>query len=263
MNIIDFNNIHAGYDIEPVIKNINLCIKEKEHWAILGANGSGKSTLIKLFSNELFPHAKYPYTKTIFGKERFSTTELKQHLGIISNDLHLYFEKHGSFLSVYEVILSGYYASIGVFKHQDFSKEQHEKACEILIFLGIESLKERRVSSLSTGQLRKAIIGRALVHAPKAFILDEPTVGLDIKAQQNFIQLLRKLSKKASIILITHHIEEIFDEITHVALMHKQTIYKQGTKKEILTNENLSEIFNIALNLHYKNGRYYFNDIHT
>lgn len=256
MNIIEFDNIHVSYNIKPILENINLTTKEHEHWVILGANGSGKSTLLKLFSNEIYPHAKYPYKKKIFNQERFSTMELRAHLGIITNDLHIYFEQHGGFLTVYEVVLSGFYASIGIFKHQDFTKEQHQKAKEVLCFLELEALKDRQVATLSTGQLRRAIIGRALVHEPKAFILDEPTIGLDIKAQQQFIQLLKKLSKQASIIIVTHHVDEIFEEITHAALIHNNTIYKQGKKEEILTSQNLSTIFGIDIQLNYDNNHY-------
>ncbi len=87
---------------------------------------------------------------------------------------------------------------------------------------------------MSTGQLRRCIIGRALIHEPKAFILDEPTVGLDIKAQNSFLKLIQKLSKRSSIILVTHHIEEVFKEISHVALMYEKTIYLQGKKRKYL-----------------------------
>ena len=119
--------------------------------------------------------------------------------------------------------------------------------CPQIIFhkqtpLYIPELKTAQ-SELSTGQLRLAIIGRALIHSPKAFILDEPTVGLDIKAQRAFIKLFEKISKETPIILITHDISEIFPRITNVALIHKQTVYKQGKKEDILTSENLSEIF--------------------
>ena len=259
--IIDFENVYVSYNVNPILENINLKIKEGEHWAILGANGSGKSTLIKLISSDLYPNRKYPFKKQIFGKDRYSIFELKKNLGIITNDLHNYFEKQGSFLSAYEVILSGYYSSIGVFKHQDFTQEQHQKALEVLDFLEISQLKEKKVSAMSTGQLRRCIIGRALIHSPKAYILDEPTVGLDIKAQNNFIKLIRKLSKKASIILVTHHIEEIFPEISHIALVHKKTLFKQGRKEEILNSRNLSEIFEIKIDLEKENERYYIKSI--
>lgn len=261
MKIIDFKDIFVSYEVKPVLEKINLEINTGEHWVILGSNGSGKSTLMKLFSNDLYPNTKYPFKKEIFGKSRHSIFELKKNLGIITNDLHNYFETHGNFLSTYEVILSGYYSSIGVFKHQDFTKEQHQKALEVLEFLEILDIKDKKVHEMSTGQLRKSIIGRALIHDPKAFILDEPTVGLDIKAQNNFLKLLRKLSKKSSIILVTHHIEEIFEEISHVALMYNKTIYKQGLKENILTSSNLSEIFDIDIKLENFNNRYYIKSI--
>lgn len=261
MNIINFENIHVSYEISPILREINLKINENEHWVILGANGSGKSTLIKLISNDIYPNTKYSFKKEIFGKDRWSIFDLKKNIGIISNDLHNYFEKHGNFLSAYEVILSGYFSSIGVFTHQDFSNEQHQRAIEVLDFLEISHIKDKKVHQMSTGQLRRCIIGRALIHRPKAFVLDEPTVGLDIKAQNSFIQLIRKLSKEASIILVTHHVEEIFSEISHVALIHNQTIYKQGLKKNLLNSKNLSEVFDINIELENKNNRYFIKSI--
>ena len=150
---------------------------------------------------------------------------------------------------------------MGIFKHQDFSLEQHQKALEVLEFLEISDIKDKKVGHMSTGQLRRCIIGRALVHEPKAFILDEPTVGLDIKAQNSFIKFMQKLSKKASIILVTHHIEEIFPQISHVALVYEKTIYKQGLKEDILTSKNLSKIFEIDIEIEKENDRYYIKSI--
>ena len=261
-NIIDFENIHINYEVgSPVLENINLKINTDEHWAILGANGSGKSTLIKLISNDLYPNTKYPFKKKVVGKDIWNIFEIKKNLGIITNDLHTYFETQGKFSTAYEVVLSGYYSSIGIFKYHDFTKEQHEKVLEVLEFLEILEIKDKKVHQMSTGQLRRCIIGRALIHDPKAFILDEPTVGLDIKAQNSFLKFIQKLSTRASIILVTHHIEEIFQEITHVALMHDKTIFKQGEKEKILTSENLSEIFEINIDLQKENNRYYIKSI--
>jgi len=261
-NIIDFENVYVNYDLmSAVLKNITLEIKQGEHWAILGSNGSGKSTLIKLFSNDLYPNTKYKFKKNIFGKNRSSVFELKKNLGIITSDLHNYFQTHGNFLSAYEVILSGYYSSVGVFKHQNFTKKQHTKALEVLESLEISHIKDKKVYQMSTGQLRRCIIGRALIHEPKAFILDEPTVGLDIKAQNSFISLIRKLSSSISIIIVTHYIEEIFPEISHLALIYKQTIYKQGFKRDILNSGNLSEIFEANIKIGNKNGRYFIEEV--
>ena len=128
-------------------------------------------------------------------------------------------------------------------------------------FLEIIDLKDKKVSSMSTGQLRKCIVARALIHDPKAFVLDEPTVGLDIKAQINFIKLLQKISLKSTIILVTHHLEEIFPEIKNVALIYNNTIFKIGKKEDILNSENLSTVFDIKIEVKQKNERYYFEKI--
>lgn len=255
--VVELKNVYTNYENRVVLQDINLTIKENENWVILGSNGSGKSTLIKLLLNDIYPNPKYPFVKKIFSKERWETFELKKNLGIITNDLHTYFQMHGSFLTAYEVVLSGYYASIGVFTHQDFSKEQHSRALEVLEFLEISHIKDKKVSAMSTGELRRSIIGRALIHKPKAFLLDEPTVGLDIKAQHSFLQLIAKLSKQASIILVTHHIQEIFPEVTHIALIYNKTIFKQGKKEEILTSKNLSEIFEMDVEVVSQNEHYY------
>ena len=261
-NIIDFENVYVNYDIiSPVLKNINLKIDTNQHWVILGANGSGKSTLIKLISNDLYPNTKYSFRKKIFEKERWSIFELKKHIGIVTNDLHNTFASQGKNYTAYEVILSGYHSSIGVFRYHKFTKEQLEKALEVLKFLEILEIKDKKVHEMSTGQLRRCIIGRAMVHDPEVFVLDEPTVGLDIKAQHSFIKFIQKLSKKVSIILITHHIEEVFPEVTHVALMYNKTIYKQGKKEDILNSKNLSQIFDIDIDMQEENNRYYIKSI--
>ena len=261
MNIIEFENIDVGYDEKVVLKDINLKIKSGEHFAILGANGSGKSTLMKLIQSQIHPRQTKEFKKEIFGKSRYSIFDLKKELGVITNDLHNYFEKEAGYLNGFEVVLSGYYSSIGIFTHQDFTKEQIKKALEVMDFLEIIDLKDKKVSSMSTGQLRKCIVARALIHDPKAFVLDEPTVGLDIKAQINFIKLLQKISLKSTIILVTHHLEEIFPEIKNVALIYNNTIFKIGKKEDILNSENLSTIFDIKIEVKEKNKRYYIETV--
>ena len=261
MNIIEFENIDVGYDENIVLKDINLKIKSGEHFAILGANGSGKSTLMKLIQSQIHPRHTKKFKKEIFGKSIYSIFDLKKELGVITNDLHNYFEKEAGYLTGFEVVLSGFYSSIGVFTHQDFTKKQIQKAIEVMNFLEIIDLKNKKVSSMSTGQLRKCIVARALIHDPKAFVLDEPTVGLDIKAQINFIKLLQKISLKSTIILVTHHLEEIFPEIKNVALIYNNTIFKIGKKEDILNSENLSTIFDIKFEVKEKNKRYYIETV--
>lgn len=256
-NIINFENIYVNYGMTTVLENINLKINNGENWVILGANGSGKSTLMKLFSHDLYPNTIYPFKKELFGKDRWDIFELKKYLGVITNDLQNQFLNYGKNTTAFDVILSGFYSSLGIFRHHEFSGKQFEEASNILKFLDIEHLKNKKISEMSTGEQRRCIIGRSLIHNPKAFILDEPTTGLDIKAQNNFLKLLQKLSKNVPVILITHSIEEIFPDVTHVALIYNKTIYKQGRKNDILTSENLSEIFEADIELQKAKDRYF------
>ncbi len=258
MNILEFKNVNIGYDYRYlVLQNINIKIKEGEHWCILGANGSGKSTFLKLISNDLYPNTHYTFTKKIFEKDTWDIFELKKHLGIVSNDLQNEFYYHCNNASAFELIRSSFYASLGKQKHHIYTKQQDEKTNEIIQYLNIEYLRDKKVRHMSTGELRKCLIARALIFDPKALLLDEPTSGLDIKAQREFLALMKKLSKKLTIIVITHHIEEIISEITNIALIAKNKIYKQGLKEDILTSQNISEVFDLPLELQSNKGRYF------
>lgn len=256
MDIVNFRNINVAYEEKNVLNNINLSIKEAEHTAILGANGSGKSTLIKLFSNDIYPRFSEELVKEVFGQKIWDIWELKKHLGIITNDLHYEFTARSPWLRGFDVVMSGFYSSFHIYDHQAFSPLHVSKVEEVLAFLKIEHLSEKPISQMSTGEVRKCIIGRSLVHDPKAMILDEPTVGLDIKAQMNFIDMIRRIAQKRTIILVTHHLEEIFEEITQVILIKEGTIYKQGLKEEVLSDKNLSLVFDTPLHVSLENGRY-------
>lgn len=256
MEIIRFEHVNVAYEDKNVLHDISLSIAEGQHTAILGANGSGKSTLLKLFSNDIYPRYDEAMTKEVFGKSVWDIWELKRHLGIITNDLHYQFTERASFLNGFEVALSGFYSSFHIYEHQEFSPLHIQKVNEVLSFLGIEHLRNKHISQMSTGEIRKCIIARALVHNPKAMILDEPTVGLDIKAQIEFVNLLQKIAKERTIILITHHLEEIFEEIKHVVLLKEGAIYLQGDKKAMLSDANLSHTFGVPLHVNVQKGRY-------
>lgn len=256
MDIVNFKNINVAYEDKNVLNNINLSIHEAQHTAILGANGSGKSTLIKLFSNDIYPRFSPQMTKEVFGKKVWDIWELKKHLGIITNDLHYEFTARSPWLRGFDVVMSGFYSSFHIYDHHAFSPLHVSKVEEVLAFLKIEHLSEKPISQMSTGEVRKCIIGRSLVHDPKAMILDEPTVGLDFKAQINFVGMMRRIAQKRTIILVTHHLEEIFEEISQIILIKEGMIYKQGKKEEMLCDEYLSFIFDTPLHVSLEYGRY-------
>lgn len=252
--IVFIKNADIRRGSKYLLKNVSLTIKKGENWCIFGPNGAGKSSLIKMICNDYHPLPKEGTIRKIFGKERWNIWDLKSHLGIISNDLHSIYSANLSSTG-YDVVVSGFFGSIGVY--QDVSIDQKNKALEVVNFLSIENLLEKKVSIMSTGEARKCLIGRALVSNPECMILDEPTTGLDIKAQHDFIKLMRKLIKNGiSIILITHHVEEIFPEINKVAFLSNGEIISKGSKENILTSENLSLLFGENIDLITKNGEY-------
>lgn len=256
--IIYFDNVELRYDVTAVLKNVSLRIDEGEHSVILGANGSGKSTLIRLINCELYPSYKEePFKREILGDERWVVSELRKHLGVVTNDLHTRFAFEGGYLNGFETVLSGFFGTQGLFGHLEVDSWQLEAAGRAMSRLGIEHLREKRLSEMSTGELRKCIVARALVHPVKAILLDEPTVGLDIKAQLDFIDMMRSLANSGTtVILVTHHIEEVFEEIKKAILIKDGTIYVSGEKKEVLNSANLSDIFNTGLEVTHSSGRY-------
>lgn len=261
MEIIHFEHINVAYEDQNVLHDINLSIKEGQHTVILGANGSGKSTLLKLFSNDIYPRYSDSMRKEVFGKSVWDIWELKKHLGIITNDLHYQFSERSPDLSGFEVVLSGFFSSFHLYEHQGFELKHTAKVEEVLAFLEITHLRDKRISEMSTGELRKCIIARSLVHNPKAMILDEPTVGLDIKAQLGFVELLRKIAQERTIILVTHHLEEVFEEISHVVLIKQGSIVAQGLKENLLSDAHLSNVFDVPLRVQCEKGRYFVQSI--
>lgn len=256
--ILSFENLDLSYEFTHVLKNISLHIEQGEHSVILGANGSGKSSLIKLINSELYPSYKQePFRREILGKERWAINQLRQHIGVVTNELHSRFAYERGNLSGFETVLSGFFGTLGLFEHLAVEKEHLEGAVNAMKRLGIEHLRDKPLSQMSTGELRKCIVARALVHPVQAILLDEPTVGLDIKAQIDFIEMIRSLARSGTtVILVTHHIEEIFEEIGKVVLLKEGRILFQGSKEAVLNSENLSETFDMDLEVRQEQGRY-------
>ncbi|MDX9813741.1 MAG: ATP-binding cassette domain-containing protein [Sulfurimonas sp.] len=257
-SIIDFENVSLRYDEAFALKDISLSIKEGEHTVILGPNGGGKSTLIKLISCELYPSiTAKPHKREIFGHGRWEVAKLRENFGIVTNDLHNSFAFLAPHLSAIEVVVSGFFSTIGLFDHQLIDEYHTKKALVALEKVGMQELYGKKVSEMSTGQLRRTLVARALVHPIKALLLDEPTVGLDIKAQFEFLQMVQELAKSGvTILLVTHHVEEIFSEIDRVVMLKDGMILADGNKEQTLTSKNLSTLFDTKLEVFIHNGRY-------
>ena len=222
--------------------------------AILGPNGAGKSTLLKLLTRELYPVRQQGSVVRLFGRERWNVWELRTQLGIVSHDLQ---HEYAGDATGINIILSGYYSSVDIYAYQRFNAEQLDRARRIMKMLDITALQNRLYSAMSTGEQRRCLLGRALVHDPGTLILDEPTSGLDLKACFQYLEILRSLMKAGkTIVLVTHHIHEIPPEVSRVVLLKRGEVIADGKKEDILTNQHLTMLFDTPVELVQANGFY-------
>ncbi|MGH7180466.1 MAG: RNase H family protein, partial [Nitrospiraceae bacterium] len=237
-----------------VFSDFSFALREGEHAAIIGPNGAGKSTLLKLLSGEVHPLPLDETRIRLFDEEQWNVWEVRKRLGMVSHDLqHQYMDQ----VTGLKVILSGFYASIGIYGHQEFSYAQLARADEMLEEMGAGSLKDRRFGQMSAGEQRRCLLGRALVHEPTALVLDEPTSGLDLTATFHYLDLVRAHMRKGkTLLLVTHHIHEIPPEVQRVVLLKQGKILQDGGKRAVLTETNLSALFDCHVALAQANGWY-------
>lgn len=252
VDVIDIRNATVYRGETCVFDGLTLNISGTGSTAILGPNGAGKSTLLKLLLREIHPVVKEGSWVRVFGRERWVLTELRAKLGVVSNELQVRYSPNARGLNV---VLSGFYSSIGTWGHQDYSKEQLEKTDQVMARLGIEHLSDKELARMSTGEQRRFLLARALINDPETLILDEPTSGLDIPATFQYLALMRDLIKEGRrLILVTHHLHEIPPEIDHIVTLKNGSIRHTGPKREVLTRENLQDLFDTGLQVVEQDG---------
>lgn len=250
--LIDIQNATVYRGRTKVFDGLTLKIEEGENTAVLGPNGAGKSTLLRLLSQALFPVKQAGSFVKIRGKERWNVNKLRRHMGIVSHDLQ---NNYKGWVTGYDIVLSGYDASVGLWPHQSFDQQQRDRADEIIQQLGITSLSTRRLETMSTGEQRRFLMARALVHDPDVLVLDEPTSGLDLKACFQYIDLIRSLMAQGkTIVLVTHHVHEIPPEIERVIMIQNGQVTKEGPKTELINGSHLSTLFDTNVRVVEANG---------
>ena len=243
-----------------MLDRLTLSIPVGQHTAILGPNGAGKSTFIKLLTLQQYPLAEHDATPIrVFGRERWDVFALRAQLGIVSADLHDRFV-HGNSNGVVtglDAVVSGFFATHGVFGHQRVTGSMRRRALDALERVGAGRLAAATLDTMSTGEARRVLIARALVHEPAALVLDEPTRGLDLVARHQFMERVRAIAREGTtILLVTHHVDEIIPEIARVILLRRGRIDGDGVKADVLTTERLSHAFDAALAVD-ENGGYF------
>lgn len=226
-----------------VFENLDLEIEQHERVAILGPNGSGKTTLLKTINRELYPAAKPDSYIRVLGRDRWNVWELRRQIGVVSNDLQ---QRYDPTTSALEVVVSGFYSSIGV--HGTIASrvtaDERQAATETLRDLGLEELRDTPLKRMSSGQQRRCLLARALVHDPVTLILDEPTSGLDFAASFDYLARIRSLARAGrNIVIVTHHLNEIPPEVDRVIVLQAGKIAADGRKADVLTGETLSAVY--------------------
>jgi iron complex transport system ATP-binding protein len=253
--LLELRNVTIFRGTRPGLENVSLSIALGEHVAILGPNGSGKSTFIQAVTRELYPRYPPPACEVrILGRDTWNVFDLRPLLGIVTNDLATQCTQP---YSVRETVLSGFFSSIGIWPNHHVTPEMHARAGELMDLLDIARLADRPVNEMSSGEVRRAVIARALVHDPKALVLDEPSNSLDLRAQAELRDTTRKLAAAGlGILLVTHHLPDIIPEIDRVICLRDGRIFRDGPKHEILTEATLRDLFGVPLRVEQRDGYY-------
>ncbi len=252
--LLEFGNVTVFCGSRKVLDRVSMTVREREHLAILGPNGSGKSTFIRTVLREQYPVANPETVFRFRGEEIWDVFALRSAIGVVSNELQFRFTRP---VTGRDVILSGFFSGIGLF-NQEITPAMEEKADEILRFLEISHLRNRPMNTLSSGEARRLLIGRALVHDPATLLLDEPTNSLDLHALHTFRNTLRKVARSGTgIILVTHQLHDIIPEISRVVLIRDGVFCADGRKEEILTATRIGGLFRVPVRIRREDEYYY------
>jgi iron complex transport system ATP-binding protein len=246
----------AGLRVERdsvILDGIDWRVERGQHWAILGANGSGKTSLLSALTGYLPPTAG---AISVLGETygRADWRRLRTRIGIVSSSVHQLMAGHESAL---DTVIGGKFAQIGYWG--EIEPADRTQALGILRKIESGYLRDRPWRFLSQGERQRVLIGRALMAGPKLLILDEPCAGLDPVAREHFVQFLERLARRRgapTLVLVTHHVEEIMPVFSHVLVLKSGAVLAAGDKRRVLTSATLSRAFGASIRLGRNNGRY-------
>lgn len=234
--IIELQNVSFSYGDTPVISNISLHIHRGDYLGIIGPNGSGKTTLVKIILGLLKPSAG---VVRLFGNNAASFQDWSK-LGYVPQKAINFDPLFPA--TVYEVVAMGRYGKKGLLKW--FNHHDHKLIEQSLRQVEMGEFKNRRIGDLSSGQQQRVFIARALAGEPEVIFLDEPTVGVDVATQEQFYSLLKKLNQEVglTLILISHDIDVIANEVTELACINQTLVY-HGEPKKFITGNYLEKLY--------------------
>jgi molybdate transport system ATP-binding protein len=219
MVLVQLSEVDLYVDYRLVLRDLDWQLRRGEHWVIYGANGAGKSSFLKLLYGDLSPAQGGLIVRAGFPRGT-AIAEWKRHIGYVSPELQ---SDYAVDVSVSELVASGRYASIGLVDRP--TAPDRRAALYWLRFFGLKSVAKRRPRELSYGQLRRALIARAMAAEPRILLLDEPLTGLDPTQRAIMKRLLARLMKQLTLIVAVHHPEDLPRGMTHALRLHNRRAY--------------------------------------
>jgi iron complex transport system ATP-binding protein len=253
--LLELQNIFVQRGENFALNGLSLCVRAGEHVALLGPNGSGKSTLIKTITRECYPLMRPETRLRILGQENWNIFDLRSQLGLVSNDLMARCTRD---ITGRELVLSGFFGSIGIWPNHHVTSAMEQATADAMAQVDAEHLANRWLDELSSGEARRLLIARSMIHRPSTLLLDEPTTSLDLSALREVRTHLRSLAQNGvGLLLVTHHLDDIIPEIDRVVLLRKGQVFADGSKEDVLTAENLSALFDVPVAVEKHQGFYH------
>jgi iron complex transport system ATP-binding protein len=244
---LELRHVNVARGERVVLHDVNLRVRAGEHVAILGPNGCGKSTLIMAMTCQVYPMVRPGMVVRIFGRERWDLTRLRRHFGVVSAELP---GERTAVTTGQDAVIAGFFSASTLWPNLHVTEEMRERAVEALERVDAGQLAGQLVGEMSAGEKRRILIARALVHRPQQLLLDEPSNALDLAAQRELRETLRRLAQEGTgLVLVTHYLGDILPEIERVILMRAGRIVGDGPREALLTEERLSELFNAPVRI--------------
>ena len=255
--LIDFKNVTIRRAGRNVLDRFSLRIPMGQHVAILGPNGCGKSTFIKAITRELYPDPEVPDSHIeVFGRRIWNIFDLRPLLGIVSYDWLDTCRRND--YPCEEIVLSGFFSSVGIWPHHEVTEDMRGRTSEVMALLEISHLAERPICEISSGEGRRVLIARALVHQPRAMVLDEPANSLDLGSMHQLRRTMQTVAGQGtSLILVTHHLADIVPDIERVILLKEGRVFFDGPKASALSAEALSALYGTAVEVDRRDGYFH------
>ncbi|MGM7724535.1 ABC transporter ATP-binding protein [Metabacillus sp. Hm71] len=251
--MIELSNVSLKRNGHWLLREINWKIHKQENWVLYGLNGAGKTALLNMLCAYYFPTTgSVTVLGKVFGRD-YLAEKLRQKIGLVSSNLQ---QKLYPSDTAYQIVLSGAFASIGLYEEP--TDEMRQKAIGLLEELHCLSYADRAYETLSQGERQRVLIARALMADPELLILDEATTGLDFLAREQLLAALETINKRENaptFLYVTHHVEEILPIFSHTLLLKKGEVFDSGRTDEMISEEKLSQLFELDVFVNWENGR--------